>query len=133
MTIHNFEMLTHHNPKVAKENLFLGHFISKFMSFSEWQRLAENGPESAKVNLSANYIATDICKWNLSSDMPSVKNNAIVESFMLDNSHYDIVPAGSVGVDAPVFVKNPDWNFENVFRYVCEVTLLGPLKGFKLS
>ena len=55
-----------------------------------------------------------------------------MDSYALGNAVYDIVPAGSVGVDAPVFQKNPTWNFENVFRYVCEVTLLGPLKGLTL-
>jgi len=72
LTVHNFEMLTQHNPNFSKEKLFLGHFISKFMSFSEWQKTVNNSPESAKIFLDANYIADSICLWKLSSDMPSV-------------------------------------------------------------
>ena len=46
---------------------------------------------------------------------------------------YDMEPAQNVGLGIPVFIRGPEFDFENIFRFCGDLTLLKPLLGHTIA
>lgn len=81
LTIHNYPMLRQHNQSTSPKRLFLAHFVSKFMSLSDYQGTGFVKKTESCSSLSLNYLAETECNWPLSSSMPAQNKNSIQQSF----------------------------------------------------